>query len=99
MIKCSKDLPIEVFQEILYDGFYYIHNGDIYWEPNAIFIGNGYHDYMIRTHFLESKFDGDKILKDAHYWDWAEKEDVFDFADYGKIWCVDRKILEDNLND
>lgn len=99
MIKCLKDLPTEVFQKILCKGFYYIKGDSIYWESNAVFIGNGYHDCMVRTHFLDFEHDGDRILKDAHYWDWAEKEDIFDFCTYGKTWCVDRVVLEGILSD
>lgn len=33
----SERLPIETFRKIIYNGFYYIKNNEIFWETNAIF--------------------------------------------------------------
>lgn len=97
-MKNSNKLKIKEFKQILYNGFYYIYKNDIYFENNAIFIGNGYHDYMIKTHYLKSKYDNDKILKDSHYFDWAKKEDIWDFTDYGKTWHIDKRYLERRIH-
>lgn len=97
LFKSSKDIPIEDFQKILYNGFYYKRNNKIYWESAAIFIGNGYSDHMVKTYPLgiPEFANGDGFAtKDQHYWDWGRKEDVWDFSDYGITWSVRREDLE-----
>lgn len=95
----SERLPIETFRKIIYNGFYYIKNNLIFWESNAIFIGNGYSDQMVKTrpfpcYLLPESVEG---YKDAHYWDWGNKDEVWEFKDYGKTWSIDREELEKNL--
>lgn len=89
-------VDIETFIEIITDGFYYIKDNDIYWcGNNAIYIGNGYSNSMVKTH--HTIFDINKVTthkEDCHYWDWKKKGDVFDFKDYGKTWSVNREDLE-----
>lgn len=92
--KCSRDLPPEDFHKILYDGFYYKEGKEIYYERNAIFIGNGFCDRMIRTHFLHSQWSGELLLEDSHFFDWAKRDDVWKFDDYGVTWSVRREDLE-----
>lgn len=92
-------VSIETFISIITDGFYYKEGKNIYYQRNAIFIGNGYSPHsnsMVTTHFLSSEYDEEnKIqIKDQHYWDWARKEDVFNFEDYGKTWALTREELE-----
>ncbi len=91
-------VSIETFIKIITDGFYYKKGKDVFWESNAVFIGNGYcrhSNSMVKTHFLYSEFDHDnqKSIADQHYWDWAKKEDVFNFEDYGKTWSINREDL------
>lgn len=97
-------VTMEIFIEIITNGFYYKQRKEIYWCSNAIFIGNGYSPHtnsMVETHFLGSKQDPktNEYIEDSHYWDWAKKEDVFNFEDYGKTWSVNREDLEGNTND
>lgn len=92
-------MPLETFMNIITEGFYYKSGKDIYYQRNAIFIGNGYCPHsnsMVTTHYLASDYDSETQtkLKDQHYWDWARKEDVFNFQDYGKTWSLNREDLE-----
>lgn len=82
-------------KKILYDGFYHIrYDKSICWEPNAVFIGNGYHDYMIKTHPCNIT-KGD----DSHYFNWKDEDHIWDFGDYGLWWSVNREDLENNLKE
>lgn len=94
--KSSKDIPIEDFQKILQEGFWYKESKNIYYERNAIFIGNGYQDHMVRTHpqGVPEFANGDgPITKDQHYWDWDKRGDVFSFEGYGITWSVREEDL------
>lgn len=96
-IKSSKDLPFEIFQRILYKGFYYKTPKGIYWESNAVFIGNGYYDHMVKTYPLgcpEFPKGGGFAIKDQHYWDWGQRSDVFSFEDYGVTWSAFEEDLK-----
>ena len=92
--KTSRDLPPEIFRKILYNGFYYKEDGKIYYERNAVFIGNGFCDQMIRTHYLHSEQNGEIFLEDSHFFDWARREDVWKFDDYGVTWSVNEEELK-----
>lgn len=94
----SERLPIETFRKIIYNGFYYIKNNAIFWETNAIFIGNGYSDQMVKTHPVPG-FPKAGEFEDAHYWDWGNKDEVWEFKDYGKTWSIDREELEKILKE
>ena len=94
--KSSKDIPIEDFQKILQEGFWYKESKNIYYERNAIFIGNGHRDHMVRTHpqGVPEFANGDgPITKDQHYWDWDKRGDVFSFEGYGITWSVREEDL------
>lgn len=91
-------ISIDKFISIITNGFYYREGNEIYWQSNAIFIGNGYCPHsnsMVNTHHLRSEYDREdkKQITDSHYWDWARKEDVFNFEDYGKTWASTREEL------
>lgn len=95
--KSSIDIPVEDFQKILYEGFWYEEGKNAYYERNAIFIGNGYQDHMVRTHpqGIPEFADGDgPATKDRHYWDWGKRDGVFSFEDYGITWSVRREDLK-----
>ncbi len=96
-------VSMETFIQILKDGFYYKQGKEIYYQRNAIFIGNGYSphsNHMVATHFLDAQYDPEtnENITDQHYWDWKRKEDVFCFEDYGKTWSLNREELEELKN-
>ncbi len=97
-------MSLETFANILTQGFYYKEGKNIYFQRNAIFVGNGYCPHsnsMVATHYLSSEYDEKtrKNIKDQHYWDWCRKEDVFNFKDYGKTWSFYREELENKENE
>ena len=70
--KSSRDIHIEDFRKILYEGFWYKECKNTYYERNAISIENGYQDRMVRTQpqGIPEFASGDgPATKDQHYWD------------------------------
>ena len=96
-------ISIDKFIKIITKGFYYKKGKEIYWQSNAVFIGNGYCPHsnsMVATHYYVNDIEkSNNHEEDYHFWDWKERDAVFNFEDYGRTWAATEEELlkvEDN---
>ena len=92
MNKFKEHLGVDekTFYSILFHGFYYYDekSDDIYWESNAVFIGNGECPHSCN---MISTFP---LSMDAHAFDWTKEDKVFNFENYGKTWSINEDDLK-----